>query len=147
MSVDMNYFIFNLITNCVLGLCSTGRIFCPAGFPHYSVSLGACQTHLPHPKSISHSSLQVSWSFSSQRRESQCVSDRMTLPSPHSQCPDLICLVIWGLARSAQVQSKVKLDKGIGASPCKTVSPWQLADWAEDCLWRAPERSAHTNSI
>lgn len=63
-------------------LCRTGGIFWPADFPHYIVSLGACQTHLPHPKSINHFPLLVSWSFSRQRRESACVSDRMTLPSP-----------------------------------------------------------------
>lgn len=51
-------------------------------------------------------------------------------PAP-SQC-DLICLVISGLACSAQLHSKVKLDKGIGASPCKTASPWQLLEWAAD---------------
>lgn len=56
---------------------------------------------------------------------------------PPSQC-DLICLVISGLACSAQLHSKVKLDKGIGASPCKTASPWQLLEWAADWsrVWR-----------
>lgn len=43
-------------------------------------------------------------------------------PATPPQC-DLICLVISGLACSAQLHSKVKLDKGIGASPCKTASP------------------------
>lgn len=56
-----------------------------------------------------------------------------TLPLLCAQPRDLICLVISGLACSAQLHSKVKLDKGIGASPCKTASPWQLLEWAADC--------------
>lgn len=58
-----------------------------------------------------------------------------------AQPRDLICLVISGLACSAQLHSKVKLDKGIGASPCKTASPWQLLEWAADCCreWRRRE--------
>lgn len=85
-----------------------------------------------------------------------------TLPLLCAQPRDLICLVISGLACSAQLHSKVKLDKGIGASPCKTTSPWQLREWAADCSrewrrreerrrWRGmkdvPERKADTNSL
>lgn len=64
-----------------------------------------------------------------------------TLPLLCAQPRDLICLVISGLACSAQLHSKVKLDKGIGASPCKTASPWQLLEWAADCRreWRRRE--------
>lgn len=46
-------------------------------------------------------------------------------PSPSTLLPlctqprDLICLVISGLTCSAQLHSKVKLDEGTGASPCK----------------------------
>lgn len=48
-----------------------------------------------------------------------CPSSISTLPPLCAQPRDLICLVISGLACSAQLHSKVKLDECTGASPCK----------------------------
>lgn len=99
-----------------------------------------------HPKPISDSPHRMSWSEQAESCSAQLTtappppspplfhpSILSTLPLLCAQPRDLICLVISGLACSAQLHSKVKLDKGIGASPCKTASPWQLLEWAADC--------------
>ena len=110
-----------------------------------------------HPEPINDSPPRMSWSD----RAESCSARLTTVPPPsipslHPSIPcsilstlpllcaqprDLICLVISGLACSAQLHSKVKLDKGIGVSPCKTASPWQLLEWAADCRreWRRRE--------
>lgn len=126
-----------------------------------------------HPKPISDSPHRMSWSEQAESCSAQLTtappppspplfhpSILSTLPLLCAQPRDLICLVISGLACSAQLHSKVKLDKGIGASPCKTASPWQLLEWAADCRrveeegrevcrWEkdVPERKADTNSL
>lgn len=126
-----------------------------------------------HPKPISDSPHRMSWSEQAESCSAQLTtappppspplfhpSILSTLPLLCAQPRDLICLVISGLACSAQLHSKVKLDKGIGASPCKTASPWQLLEWAADCRrveeegrevcrWEkdVPERKAETNSL
>lgn len=81
-----------------------------------------------------------------------------TLPLFCTQPRDLICLVILELACSAQFHFKVKLDKGIGDSPCKTTSPWQLLEWARQRVEEGrrlevgrvkdvPERKVDNNSL
>ena len=132
-----------------------------------------------HPEPINDSPPRMSWSGRAESCSAQVDNCSLSLPSLHPSIPcrilstlpllcaqprDLICLVISGLACSAQLHSKVKLDKGIGASPCKTASPWQLLEWAADCRreWRGeggqekvvggglkdvPEREADTNSL
>lgn len=85
-----------------------------------------------HPEPIRDSPSRMSWSEPTESSSCWqlppplppcpppfCPSSISTLPPLCVQPRDLICLVISGLACSAQLHSKVKLDECTGASPCK----------------------------